>query len=586
MRRDYAMAVLLSKLALVRSRSSSLSDLSDLKELSRLENLAEDLVIKHFSGSNPLQVAKNKWHELQDWMQGVEGFKKEVIKACAIVPDLTAFQLPSQADLAAMQAKLQVFSDQLTSDLIDHVHHLPVEAAPDGALLTELAEQAQLEDLSAGMQVSRAKVFATRWRLAATTRIAKEPGMLTTNEIQPGLAQEIQSAIEKLQQSQDHAVDHYNMLQELRVQLEHGQFKEAEVSAKKLGKVRFAGLNYQSISESKKLGGLLDSLPEAKRSAAIQLATDLRKKYPRATNQSDLGRLLDEHEKRASGEKRNAMAKVVLLICLTAGVIVAAFVIHLEQQHLVAEAKTKAEAIKAAFLLSNGSDTINLGANVKMKLAFIVPGTFTMGSPGGEEDRRNVENQVKVVLSQAFGLAKTEVTQAQWEAVMGSNPSGFKGANLPVENVSWEDAQAFIAKLNDKQILPVGWRFALPTEAQWEYACRAGETGPYSGGSLDEVGWYDGNSGNKTHEVGQKKPNAWGLHDMHGNVLEWCADWYEDTHKGGTDPVGPSSGISRVFRGGDWIKRPSVCRAAYRNGSFPGYRSIDLGFRPALVPSR
>ncbi len=210
-----------------------------------------------------------------------------------------------------------------------------------------------------------------------------------------------------------------------------------------------------------------------------------------------------------------------------------------------------------------------------------------MGSPKDEEAREDgCEDQVGVVLTKHFWLAKTEVTQAQWESVMGSNPSSFKAPNLPVENVSWEDAQAFIAKLNEKKILPPGWEFALPTEAQWEYACRAGEKGPYSGGSLDVVGWYSKNSGSKTHEVGQKKANAWGLYDMHGNVSEWCADWHEDTLKGGTDPTGPSSGGSRVFRGGSWRDLASGCRAARRNGGSPGDRYFYLGFRPALVPSR
>jgi formylglycine-generating enzyme required for sulfatase activity len=155
-----------------------------------------------------------------------------------------------------------------------------------------------------------------------------------------------------------------------------------------------------------------------------------------------------------------------------------------------------------------------------------------------------------------------------------------------VENVSWDDAQAFIAKLNEKQILPLGWKFALPTEAQWEYACRAGERGPYSGGGLDEVGWYCGNSGEKTHEVGIKKPSLWGLHDMHGNVEEWCADWYDDTMKGGADPTGPSLGDRRVLRGGSWRNFASGCRAAHRSRILPGSRNYDLGFRPALVPSR
>jgi formylglycine-generating enzyme required for sulfatase activity len=209
-----------------------------------------------------------------------------------------------------------------------------------------------------------------------------------------------------------------------------------------------------------------------------------------------------------------------------------------------------------------------------------------MGSPEGENGRSSDESQVEVRLSEPFWLAKTEVTQAQWEAVMDSNPSSFKSPKLPVENVSWEDAQAYLTKLNEKGILPEGWKFALPTEAQWEYACRAGEKGPYSGGSLEEVGWYDGNSGSNTHEVGQKKPNAWGLHDMHGNVWEWCSDLYDGTLKGGVDPTGPSSGVHRVSRGGSWYYVASCCRAAFRSGYFPGDRFDRLGFRPALVPSR
>jgi formylglycine-generating enzyme required for sulfatase activity len=260
--------------------------------------------------------------------------------------------------------------------------------------------------------------------------------------------------------------------------------------------------------------------------------------------------------------------------------------IKAKAEKLMAEKLAKIEAAKASFLKANGGDAIALGPNVSLPVAFIRPGSFTMGSPANEDGRSSDEDQVEVTLSQPFWLAKTEVTQAQWEAVMGNNPSSFKGPNLPVENVSWEDAQSFIGKLNEKQILPEGWKFALPIEAQWEYACRAGEKGPYSGGSLDEVAWYDGNSGSKTHEVGLKKANAWGLHDMHGNVYEWCADWYDDTLKGGTDPTGPSSGDNRVDRGGSWSINASYCRAASRFRGFPGLRGDLLGFRPALVPSR
>jgi formylglycine-generating enzyme required for sulfatase activity len=188
-------------------------------------------------------------------------------------------------------------------------------------------------------------------------------------------------------------------------------------------------------------------------------------------------------------------------------------------------------------------------------------------------------------MSKAFWMAKTEVTQAQWRAVMGSNPSNFNGGDLPVENVSWDDAKEFIKKVNDSSVIPEGWKVALPTEAQWEYACRAGDKGSFSGGTIEQVAWYDGNSGSKTHPVGTKKPNAWGLHDMHGNVWEWCADWYGDKLSGGTNPSGPSSGVLRVFRGGSWLLNAAGCRSANRVRYSPDYRINYLGFRPALVPS-
>ena len=243
---------------------------------------------------------------------------------------------------------------------------------------------------------------------------------------------------------------------------------------------------------------------------------------------------------------------------------------------------------------------VSLSAEVRQAFCFIPSGSFVMGSPADENGRGKFfnpgiikwltghlsnEGTVEVNLSQPFWLAKTQVTQAQWQAVMDSNPSSFKGPNLPVEEVYWRDADAYISEINGKQMLPKGWKFALPTEAQWEYACRAGEKGPYSGGSLDEVGWYGGNSG-KTHEVGQKKPNAWGLYDMHGNVFEWCADWYDDTPHGGVDPKGPESGQNRVLRGGSWESGDSFCRAACRPcWGVPNFTGDDVGFRTAIVPS-
>jgi formylglycine-generating enzyme required for sulfatase activity len=159
---------------------------------------------------------------------------------------------------------------------------------------------------------------------------------------------------------------------------------------------------------------------------------------------------------------------------------------------------------------------------------------------------------------------------------MGSNPSYFKGPDLPVETVSWDDARAFIAKLNAKND---GYRYRLPTEAEWEYAARAGTTGPYAG-NLDAMAWYDKNSSNKTHLVATKAANAWGLYDMHGNVWEWVQDWYGDYSTSAvTDPVGPSSGSDRVLRGGSWYYKSRGCRSADRGTLSPDIRYDILGLR-------
>ena len=202
-----------------------------------------------------------------------------------------------------------------------------------------------------------------------------------------------------------------------------------------------------------------------------------------------------------------------------------------------------------------------------------------MGGSGSNEKPQ------EVTLTKPFWLGRTEVTQAQWEAVMGSNPSRFKGKDLPIENASWGDAQEFCKKLNGKSLLPSGWQWALPTEAQWEFACRAGTTSDYAG-NLGEMAWYDSNSGSGTHPVATRKANAWGLYDMHGNVWEWCADWYAN-HPGGaaTDPIGPSTGSARVYRGGSWSLVGSGCRSASRDWSTPGKRDYSLGFRVAAVPA-
>lgn len=214
-----------------------------------------------------------------------------------------------------------------------------------------------------------------------------------------------------------------------------------------------------------------------------------------------------------------------------------------------------------------------------IEFILIPAGEFSMGSANGANDESPGHT---VRISHAFYIGKYEVTQSQWEAVMGTNPSQFKGeSKRPVEQVSWEDAQEFVRKLNAKE---GGTKYRLPPEAEWEYAARAGSTTAYSFGDdvtqLGEYAWYDQNAGNTTHPVGQRKPNAWGLHDMHGNVWEWVQDWYGAyTAETAADPQGPSSSSIRVFQGGRWVRHAGYCRAAYRGRARPGNRSGDLGLR-------
>ncbi|MDM8522526.1 SUMF1/EgtB/PvdO family nonheme iron enzyme [Desulfococcaceae bacterium HSG8] len=253
-----------------------------------------------------------------------------------------------------------------------------------------------------------------------------------------------------------------------------------------------------------------------------------------------------------------------------------------------------------------------------MEFVYIPSGTFMMGSPEDEPGRYADEKLHKVTLTRGFYMQNTPVTQGQWKAAMGNNPSYFKncGDDCPVEDVSWDDAQEFIRNLNHRE---GGGKYRLPTEAEWEYACRAGSTtalytgsieiiGKNNAPALDPIAWYGGKSGveykrgtdssrwkeeqyesnqSGTHPVGQKEPNIWGLYDMLGNVLEWCSDWYDDYPSGDiTDPTGPQTGSGRVVRGGSWDYGARGCRSAYRNLYSSGLHFRNGGLRIALFPSQ
>ena len=222
-------------------------------------------------------------------------------------------------------------------------------------------------------------------------------------------------------------------------------------------------------------------------------------------------------------------------------------------------------------------------AAIEKEMVLIPAGKFKMGSPASEKGRRNDETQHDVILTKPFYMGKYEITQEQWEGVMGNNPSSNKGAKLPVTNLSWNDCQEFIKKLKAKT--RSGYRYRLPTEAEWEYACRAGKTTAYSvGASLTNI---DANiSGSSTKAVGSYKPNAFGLYDMHGNVWEWCEDWYENYPAGtATDPKGPGTEGSRVLRGGSFVGNVSTARSSGRFYFTPtAQNDLNFGFRLARTP--
>jgi formylglycine-generating enzyme required for sulfatase activity len=237
---------------------------------------------------------------------------------------------------------------------------------------------------------------------------------------------------------------------------------------------------------------------------------------------------------------------------------------------------------------------LELGKDVTTYLRWIPPGRFLMGSPEDELERWEDEvPQHLVTLSHGYWMADAPCTQAEWLAVMETEPSHFKGNDLPVEHVSWEDCQEYCKRI---RLRHPGFEARLPTEAEWEYACRAGTTSAYNDGSscsgikgkdpaLDKLGWFDENSEKKTHPVRQKEPNWWGLYDMHGNVWEWCEDWYRRYFSGDqVDPSGPASGSERVLRGGSWGNLAGSSRSAFRLRWHPGNcsRYRFFGFRLAL----
>ncbi len=244
----------------------------------------------------------------------------------------------------------------------------------------------------------------------------------------------------------------------------------------------------------------------------------------------------------------------------------------------------------AVFLLPSSGTASELTNSIGMKFILVPAGTFFMGSRDNEEVSSNEKPLHRVEISSPFYLSKFEVTQGQWVAVMGTNPGNFRSPDRPVDEVSWNDVQLFLEKLNKLEKTD---RYRLPTEAEWEYAARAGSETVYCYGDdpgaakLKDYAWYAENSGKQTHPAGQLKPNAWGFHDMYGNVGEWVQDRYDRNYYGvspAIDPQGPQTGKKRVVRGGSWLSPPYSCRSAVRGYYSEDYTDSDFGFR--LVKER
>lgn len=218
-----------------------------------------------------------------------------------------------------------------------------------------------------------------------------------------------------------------------------------------------------------------------------------------------------------------------------------------------------------------------------IEMVYVEGGTFMMGATDSDSEAWRIEKPAHRVTLSGYYIGKYPVTQKQWIEIMGSNPSESEGDNLPVGNVSWNDAQEFICKLNAR----TGKNYRLPTEAEWEFAARGGNSScgyKYSGSdNPDAVAWYDENSDSKTHEVGLKSPNELGIYDMSGNIWEWCQDFFDGYRRSAkTNPQGPTSGMSRVMRGGSWDSYATNCRVSFRSLFMPDFQIAVYGFRLAL----
>ena len=589
-------AALQANLKMLESQSDALSDLADMKELRLYKSRLTEYIEAHVKAGNlpddPFEVIAQRLGPISKFFSTAneECKRLTVWKAdwLKLVPAV------SLVDLQSAKTEIEDLVDsvpQIQEHLRGNLSSIDWDISSDTVdLHPELLACAQcLSDLSLPQKAEDRLGFYL---------FAQNEGHAAENIASHFEA--VRLRIEELMVLHD---EHVRALKEAERHLENHDFRKAEKFIESFGKFRFSDLDYARVeSRLKNLQSQFEQFKNLESKIDERLQQGRHKEISKKIHElrmlitkpdSELGRdsleLLGRMEKHFSEAEESRRIHLIMGLVATfiAVVIFSSLFIyeHLKTakaERVAVEAKAKTEEAYKKFSGSRAGEerVIEIAPGVKMTFCWCPPGEFMMGSPASEDDRDDTEDQVKVTLSKGFWMGKTEVTQAQWQAVMGENPSNFKGTNLPVESVSLNHAQEFLQKIDPVLAATDGWKTMLPTEAQWEYAARAGESVRYSGSNfIDEVAWYGGNSGSKTNPVGMKKANAWGLHEMSGNVWEWCSDWYGGKLAGGFDPLGASMGAVRVFRGGSWSGNADYCRVAHRNAYHPTSSVSIIGFR-------
>ena len=593
-------AAMQANLKMLESQSASLTDLADMKELRQFKARLGDYIDGHAAAGNlprdPFQVIEERLRAIEDFFSAttretkrLTSWRKDWLKTW-LLPQWSTLQ-GALGELDAMVAEMPRIQESLRAKI----------SAPDWVVGSNTAELHQ-ELLICASCVPGLELQKPARRQAAY-EFAHGAGTLAEE-----VAKHFRAVGAKIREWMSLHPTHASELAQIEQDVQNQQIRSAERRWSSLGGTRFIDLNYTSAeSGMKKLQGIFQRftgcneqlngrMAKGEFSAVEQEFVHLEQSI--VHENSELGlealALLGRMESRLAAAKAKRRKRRIRQVIFAVGTLTAitAFSVYVAREVKIAKEADIAAAAKAereeaeAYEKLRGNRAgeerqFEISPGLTMTFCWCPAGKFLMGSPESEEDRSADEDQVKVTLNKGFWMAKTEVTQAQWKAVMGQNPSIFEGDNRPVENVSWRDVQEFLDKLNARLGKSDGGKMVLPTEAQWEYAARADQAEIYAGGSLDEVAWYRGNSGRETRPVGTKKANAWGLHDMSGNVWEWSQDWYGDKLSGGTDPSGPSSGSYRVYRGGSWSSRASYCRVARRFSLIPTSAGSGFGFRVA-----